>query len=427
MSDTYEIYAPNGVILDVDKKTNKIYFKRNKKETGDYTEAYSQALFKAWHIMEDYKNSYKPIYLDPSQVTGQSSTLNAFKSWQTIYLKDPAKGAIAPWTKKEKAYFESLKTKRERYKYLVIRSGIRSAIMDIPLDAIANVNEYGKLINEKYENIYYEINKIENKYEWPSDLIKHEIGISKGMLGNIKAWPKEYTGFSARFIQAYILHIQLTGGDSILSKPGLLGGLYEYGHNIPGYGLVGVHKNKARAKKIEKLAETLKPDKFGMLPYIDEIMGVDWVLDWNVMHDYSTDRKGHKLDEFEELVQNGSLKDPRDSDSTKETREAFDAYKLKTAYFERYDVDIANDKYEDIALTRMDTMLLEAKVMAVTPRQGYPNAPTYYTPEHLEELYKEGKLDKKLDPRIPAIQRDNFPQSLRDEIESYAKKHNIKN
>ncbi|TLD82514.1 hypothetical protein LS81_007555, partial [Helicobacter trogontum] len=74
----------------------------------------------------------------------------------------------------------------------------------------------------------------------------------------------------------------------------------------------------------------------------------------------------------------------------------------------------------------IDSMLLEAKIMAATPPQGYPNAPTYYIPEYLDELYEAGKLDKKLNPTIPAMYRESFPQELRDKIESYAKKHNIK-
>ena len=70
-------------------------------------------------------------------------------------------------------------------------------------------------------------------------------------------------------------------------------------------------------------------------------------------------------------------------------------------------------------------MLLKAKVLALTPPQGYPNAPIYYLQEDLDKMYKEGKLDKKLNPTIPAIYREHFPQYLRDEIEAFAKKHNI--
>ncbi|MFK0480481.1 hypothetical protein ACISAW_09010, partial [Campylobacter jejuni] len=133
MSETYEIYTPNGGILDVEKKTNKILLYDGGAKVGKYTQEYSKALFEADRILRNspYKD-YKPQYLDPEFHTGEKSTLLEFKDWQSIYLKDPIKGAIAPWTKAEKAYYKSLKTKRERYKYLVIRSGIRSVVIDIP-------------------------------------------------------------------------------------------------------------------------------------------------------------------------------------------------------------------------------------------------------------------------------------------------------
>ncbi|EHM2426836.1 hypothetical protein KF003_001971, partial [Campylobacter coli] len=51
MSETYEIYTPNGLTLDVEKDTNKILFKENVKPTGDYTEEYSKALFEADRIL----------------------------------------------------------------------------------------------------------------------------------------------------------------------------------------------------------------------------------------------------------------------------------------------------------------------------------------------------------------------------------------
>ena len=71
-------------------------------------------------------------------------------------------------------------------------------------------------------------------------------------------------------------------------------------------------------------------------------------------------------------------------------------------------------------------MLLEAKIASVTPPQGYTNAPLYYTPESMEIYYKDNVIDRLQDPRIPAIQRYNFPQYLKKEIEQYAKNHNIK-
>ncbi|EAH6861145.1 hypothetical protein EJ745_08520, partial [Campylobacter coli] len=100
MSETYEIYTPHGSILDVNKKTNEIYFDKSSKPTGKYTQEYSKAVFKADKILKNspYKD-YQPRYLDPNLYTGQSSTLLEFKDWQSIYLKDPIKGSIAPWTK----------------------------------------------------------------------------------------------------------------------------------------------------------------------------------------------------------------------------------------------------------------------------------------------------------------------------------------
>ncbi|EIW2573237.1 hypothetical protein KVR65_001777, partial [Campylobacter jejuni] len=114
MSETYEIYTSNGLILEVDKNTNQIIFDKRKdgREVGKYTQEYSKALFEADRILRTspYIN-YQPRYLDPEFHTGEKSTLLEFKDWQSIYLKDPIKGSIAPWTKAEKAYYKSLKTK----------------------------------------------------------------------------------------------------------------------------------------------------------------------------------------------------------------------------------------------------------------------------------------------------------------------------
>lgn len=53
MSETYEIYTPDGLTLDVEKDTNKILFKENIKPTGNYTEEYSKAVFKSYYIMKN--------------------------------------------------------------------------------------------------------------------------------------------------------------------------------------------------------------------------------------------------------------------------------------------------------------------------------------------------------------------------------------
>ncbi|EKJ5635832.1 hypothetical protein PJO00_001859 [Campylobacter coli] len=111
-------------------------------------------------------------------------------------------------------------------------------------------------------------------------------------------------------------------------------------------------------------------------------------------------------------------------DSTPESRnefdDAMDGYRngMKT----NFDVDRGDRQ----ATLFKDTLVLSAKLAALTPPQGYPNAPYYFTPERLEWIYKRGYLDKLLDPRIPAIYRYNFPRELRAKILAYAKEHNIK-
>ncbi|EAJ8747405.1 hypothetical protein NNT63_001791 [Campylobacter jejuni] len=427
MSETYEIYTPNGGILDVEKETNKILLYDGGAKVGKYTQEYSKALFEADRILRTspYIN-YQPRYLDPEFHTGEKSTLLEFKDWQSIYLKDPIKGSIAPWTKAEKAYYKSLKTKKERYKYLVIRSGIRSVVIDIPYEAIGAVDEKGN-VDPKYEKLYRIVD--DNKHNLRSSLFHNEWGMAAGILGDYKYLANDMSqnGFNARFIQATILYIQLSGGSSILDKPHLLGAIYGYADIAVGSGLVGVHKNPLREQEIKTLAKTLKPDEFGMLPFIDEIMGVDWVIDLN-RYKFALDEEGRIIWALYDDIEKGKLKDPRDVDSTSESRNEFDHYMdgYVNGMETRFDADIPNDWGDRQATLFKDTLVLSAKLAALTPPQGYPNAPRYYSPERLEIIYKRHKLDKLLDPRIPAIYRYNFPEDLRAKILAYAKEHNIK-
>ncbi|WP_144653643.1 hypothetical protein [Campylobacter coli] len=427
MSETYEIYTPNGGILDVEKETNKILLYDGGAKVGKYTQEYSKALFEAHNIKQNspYKD-YQPRYLDPEFHTGQKSTLLEFKEWQSIYLKDPIKGAIAPWTKAEKAYYNSLKTKKERYKYLVIRSGIRSVVIDIPYEAIGAVDEKGN-VDPKYEELYRTVD--DNKHNLRSSLFHNEWGMAAGILGDYKYLANDMSqnGFNARFIQATILYIQLSGGSSILDKPNLLGAIYGYADIAVGSGLVGVHKNPLREQQIKTLAKTLKADEFGMLPFIDEIMGVDWVIDLN-KYDIASDQFGSMYKALRSDVVEGKIKDPRDIDSTYESRREFDRHRggYKNGMLQGYGTDTPNDWSEERAQLFNDTLILHAKLAALTPPQGYPSAPYYYSPERLEWIYKNHNLDRLLDPRIPAIYRYNFPESLREKILAYAKEHNIK-
>lgn len=372
--------------------------------------------------------NYKPLYLDPSLKTGQTSTLLEFKAWRDLYLKDPIKGAIALWTRQEKAYYESLQTKRERYQYLVIRSGLRSAVIDIPFDAIGGVDERGRVINPEYEDIFYQVDR--NKETLKSYLHRQEWGIAAGILGNPEYLSRDNMGFQARHIQALILKMQL---DATTTNFTGLRNYERYGKNIIGNQQLGLRKNPLRQQQLTALAKSIKPDRFGMLPYIDEIMGVDWVMDfsqYDVYGDVIMELYQDGLPINKGLVAKGLIKDPRDIDSTKESREEFrqKAIFLSQRRAEASALNLPYPPTRSDAQTELedDMITLYAKIRAVTPPQGYPNAPTYYIPEYLDELYEAGKLDKLLNPTIPAIYRESFPQELRDKIEWYAKKHHIK-
>ncbi len=378
-------------------------------------------MFEAHNIKQNspYKD-YQPQYLDPNFYTGQKSTLVEFKEWQSIYLKDPIKGAIAPWTKAEKAYYKSLKTKRERYKYLAIRSGLRSVVIDIPYDAYANVDEKGRLVNEDYAYIYDEVSS--HRGTLKSYSFFNEWELAALLLGNIKASPTAAVGFKARQQQALFLQAQL--GDKNAFKS--LGLAVLCSNSF----LTGQHWNKLRAKMIYDLHdyhyESLL-DEFGMLPFIDEIMGVDWVIDYN-KYRIARDESGDIYKALRSDIVEGKIKDPRDIDSTYESRREFDRYRggYYNGMVTGYGTDTPNDWSEEEAQLFNDTLILHAKLAALTPPQGYPNAPYYFTPENLEWYYKRHKLDRLLDPRIPAIYRYNFPQELRAKILAYAKEHNIK-
>lgn len=272
------IYSPNGGKVLIDKENGELILNDKEKKGGKYTQQYSKALLDAWQIMESspYKD-YKPLYLDPELKTGESSTYLEFKAWQELYLKEPQKGAIAPWTKAEKAYYQSLKTKRERYKYLVIRSGLRSSIIDIPYDAYCNVDENGKLIKEEYKELYAKVEANRGTANMHKGwLHMAEWELSAGILGDIEgfvgALQLSMTGFKARTQAVNFLLIQLGHKDSFKD-------LYD---SYQTRGLVdGLHKNPIKAQMLENFAKNAPYDEFGMLPYLDELIGVDWVMDFN--------------------------------------------------------------------------------------------------------------------------------------------------
>ena len=421
-TNTYTVIAPNGMEIPFDKKTNLSVSPLDYGSETIGVKEHSQMLLEARSILDSspYKN-YEPLYYNPKPNSlGQTDYLS-FKPWLDISYK-PSSNKLSPWTKSEKAYYESLKDKRDRYIYLVKRSNLKCTMIDIPEDAIGRVDSNGKLTKPEYAEIYDEVNA--HKGTLKSELFAGEWNICAGVLGDIGGFVGGvglgYAGFKARAYQSMFLSAQL-GQDGALEA---LADLFEYSTY-----LVGLNKNLQMAEEFRKLAKNPPLDEYGMMPYLDEIVGNYFVMDFN-RGGVAFDPEGTTHKFLRELVEDeGKLLDPRDLDANETTREEFISYlKAEMPHFTtRFDKKGFPNKMteRDIALY-IDSTLLEAKIMSLTPPEGYPNAPYYNTPEELTRLYEAGKLDKKLNPLTPVMYRDSFPEDLRAKILSYAKEHNIK-
>ena len=421
MDNTYTVIAHNGREVKFDKKTNLIV-SENEIKGQTHNDLLSKLVLDSRSILDSspYKN-YKPLYYNPKPNSLSQTDYMSFKPWLDISYK-PSSNKIAPWTKTEKAYYESLKDKRDRYIYLVKRSNLKCTMIDIPDDAIGRVDSNGKLTKPEYAEIYDEVNS--HKGTLKSELFAAEWNICAGVLGDMGGFVGGvglgYAGFKARAYQSMFLSAQL-GQDGALEA---LADLFEYSTY-----LVGLNKNLQMAEEFRKLAKNPPLDEYGMMPYLDEIVGSYFVMDFNrngvaAMPDNSLYK------DLRELVEDkGKLLDPRDLDANETTREEFVSYVKKELpnFQDKYEIPGFPQEMEerDISLF-IDSTLLEAKIMSLTPPEGYPNAPYYNTPEELTRLYEAGKLDKKLNPLTPVMYRDSFPEDLRQKILSYAKEHNIK-
>ncbi|WP_148800000.1 thioredoxin reductase [Campylobacter concisus] len=424
-TNTYTVIAPNGKEVWLDKNTNLIVAKPDSKIDAKNRIANKEAselVVQARSILDSspYKN-YKPLYYNPKPNSlGQTDYLS-FKPWLDISYKSSS-NKLSPWTKSEKAYYESLKDKRDRYIYLVKRSNLKCTMIDIPEDAIARVDSKGKLTKPEYAEIYDEVNS--NRKTLKSELFAAEWNICAGVLGNTAGFSRGvglgYAGFKARAYQSMFLSAQLGKKEALEG----LADLFEYSTY-----LVGLNKNLQMAEEFRKLAKNPPLDEYGMMPYLDEIVGSYFVMDFNIggvvnNPDGSIHRHLRKLVEDE-----GKLLDPRDLDANETTREEFEKYSKKVLedYKEKFDEVGYPNTWDDRDLSLyIDSTLLESKIMSLTPPEGYPNAPYYNTPEELTRLYEAGKLDKKLNPLTPVMYRESFPEDLRQKILSYAKEHNIK-
>jgi len=407
-TNTYTVIAPNGMEIPFDKKTNLMIPNNDNykkpRTNKEYLEIQSKYLLEARSILDSslYKN-YKPLYYNPKPNSlGQTDYLS-FKPWLDISYK-PSSTKLSPWTKSEKAYYESLKDKRDRYIYLVKRSNLKCTMIDIPDDAIGRVDSNGKLTKPEYAEIYDEVNS--HKGTLKSELFAAEWNICAGVLGDMGGFVGGvglgYAGFKARAYQSMFLSAQL-GQDGALEA---LADLFEYSTY-----LVGLNKNLQMAEEFRKLAKNPPLDEYGMMPYLDEIVGSYFVMDFN--RGLALDTDGRVMRYFRKLVEDeGKLLDPRDLDANETTREEFMTKMKDVLKDEMLPFDVAepdDQEYRQVILNR-DINILEAKIMSLTPPEGYPNAPYYNTPEEL----------------TPVMYRDSFPEDLRAKILSYAKEHNIK-
>ena len=416
-TNTYTVIAPNGNIIEIDKKTNLIVSKNIANDEA-YLKEKSQMLLDSRSILDSspYKN-YKPLYYNPKPNSlGQTDYLS-FKPWLDISYK-PISTKLSPWTKSEKAYYESLKDKRDRYIYLVKRSNLKCTMIDIPDDAIGRVDSNGKLTKPEYAEIYDEVDR--NKNTLKSELFIGEWNLCAGVLGNPSAFGTGGSaGFKARDFQKAFLAAQL----GVVEALNYLADSFKYYT----YGM-GVNKNLDTYEKIRKLYKNPPLDEYGMMPYLDEIVGNYFVMDFNRDNLVVIPNGGFYAGLKEIVEKKGELLDPRDLDANETTRNEFDNFIKKVLDDNKEDFKGGFPaEWDERRLSLyIDSTLLEAKIMSLTPPEGYPNAPYYNTPEELTRLYEAGKLDKKLNPLTPVMYRDSFPEDLRQKILSYAKEHNIK-
>jgi len=420
-NETYIVIAPNGREVIFNKNTNLIVPKPNSDIDVKNRIANDQAsklVLDSRQILNSspYKD-YKPSYFNPNpNEYGQTEYLS-FESWYKLSFKPNSK-EISPWTKKEKAYYESLKDKRDRYIYLVKRSNLKCTMIEIPDDAIARVDEKGRLTKPEYKDIYDTVER--NKNTLKSNLFIGEWNICAGILGDVKAFGSGGAGgFKARKFQRVFLAAQL---GEVKALKYLSDAFQYYTYNI------GLNKNLSRSLEFQALYKNPPLDEYGMIPYLDEIVGSDFIMDFNrggvaAMADGALHR--HLIKKIEE----GKLLDPRDIDANETTREEFVNYSNKALedYKEKFDlVGYPNTWDQKTIALYIDSTLLESKIMSLTPPEGYPNAPYYNTPEELKRMYESGKLDKRLNPLTPAMYKPSFPKDLKDKIEEYAKEYNIK-
>ena len=424
-NETYTVLTPDGREVKFDKKTNLLIPNNEEYEKvrtrQDYLEIQSKFLLQARQILDSsaYKD-YKPSYFNPNPNDYGQTEYLSFESWYKLSFKSNSK-EISPWTKKEKAYYESLKDKRDRYIYLVKRSNLKCSMIEIPDDAIGRVDERGRLTKPEYKEIYDTVERNVNTLK--SRLFSGEWRVCAGILGDKRAFASatvlNNSGFKSRARQSVFLAAQLGEVDALKV-------LARY-FSTSAY-MSGSNKNLSHSLEYKALYENPPLDEYGMIPYLDEIIGSDFIMDFNRMG-VAFDPEGTTHQFLKDEIEEGKLLDPRDMDANEKTREEFIKYLDNELphFTNRFDKKGFPKEMtaKDISLY-IDSTILESKIMSLTPPEGYPNAPYYNTPEELKRMYESGKLDKGLNPLTPTMYKPSFPKDLKDKIEEYAKEHNIK-
>ncbi|HDZ5107755.1 TPA: hypothetical protein RTH10_001690, partial [Campylobacter jejuni] len=79
--------------------------------------------------------------------------------------------------------------------------------------------------------------------------------------------------------------------------------------------IIGAHNNPLKKQLIKDFAKHPPYDKYGMLPFLDELISTEWIIDpneYNFIYDIDNGVMRTMLGDIRE----GKYKDPRDVDST---------------------------------------------------------------------------------------------------------------
>ena len=174
-----------------------------------------------------------------------------------------------------------------------------------------------KPAKEIYDTVERNVNTLKSR------LFSGEWRVCAGILGDKRAFASatvlNNSGFKSRAKQSIFLAAQLGKVDALKV-------LARY-FSTSAY-MSGSNKNLSRSLEYKALYENPPLDEYGMIPYLDEIIGSDFIMDFNrggVIINPTGSMHRHLI----ELIEEGKLLDPRDIDANETTREEFINYVKK--------------------------------------------------------------------------------------------------